>query len=95
MKGVDIDFEKALVSKDSLDYKVRTDYRKGGDFRHKKYGVGTIVNTSSGVTGQPNQQGKLDWVDVDFHKSYIDGGKVQRIRRMPNVYATAYWLSKK
>jgi len=94
MKGKEVGLSQAEVSKEDLKYDVRTDYRKGGAFKHKEYGTGTIVTTSSGVQGQPNPQGKLDWVDVDFKKPYIKGGQVLTIRRIPNVYATAYWLRK-
>ena len=95
MDGKKIELKDASKQEEDLPYKVRTDYRQGANFTHDEYGTGKIVNTSSGIKGQPNQQGKLDWVDVDFGKPFYKGGKMQRVRRISNVYAKAYWLDKK
>jgi len=95
MEGKKIELKDAGVQEKELPYRVRTDYRQGANLVHDEYGTGKIVNTSSGVKGQPNQQGKLDWVDVDFGKPFLKGGKMQTVRRVSNVYAKAYWLDKK
>jgi hypothetical protein len=95
MNGKSLELKDAEKQEEDLPYKIRTDYRQGANFTHDDYGTGKIVNTSSGVKGQPNQQGKLDWVDVDFGKPFLKGGKMQTVRRIPTVYAKAYWLDKK
>jgi hypothetical protein len=79
------------VSKEDLPYKVRTDYRVGANFDHKTYGVGKIVGTSSGVKGIGDSRGKLDWVDVDFGKMYVKGGKPTTVRRIDKVYTTVHF----
>lgn len=94
MKGKEVALSQAEVSKEDLKYKVRTDYRKNADFHHDVYGPGKIVTTSTGAQGQPDPRGRLDWVDVEFKKPYIKDGKVLFVRRIPNVYANAYWLRK-
>lgn len=94
MDGKNIELKDAKVKKEDLPYKIRTDYRQGAKLVHDEYGTGTIQNTSAGIKGQPNQQGKLDWVDVDFGP-YVKSGKEYKYRRIPNVYANAYWLDKK
>lgn len=95
MEGKEVELKAADVEEKDLPYKVRTDYRQGANFTHKDFGTGIIVTTSSGVKGQPNQQGKLNWVDVDFGKPFLKGGKLEKYRRFPNIYAKAYWLDKK
>lgn len=79
-----------VLEKD-LPYVVRTDYRIGANFEHNGYGTGKITATSSGNAGKADSRGMLAWVDVDFNKPYFSGGKVQRIRRITNVYAKPYF----
>lgn len=79
------------VTKESLPYKIRTDYRVGANFNHKEYGDGKIVATSSGVKGIGDARGKLDWVDVDFGKMYVKGGKATTVRRISPVYTTVHF----
>jgi len=93
-KGREVGLSQAEVTKEELPYRVRTDYRKGADFKHDTLGTGTIVSTSNGQSGQPNANGILQWVDVDFKKPILKGGKLISIIRVPNIYATAYWLGK-
>ena len=95
MEGKEVELQDAEIKKEDLPYKVRTDYRQGANFTHDDYGTGIIVTTSSGVKGQPNQQGKLSWVDVDFGKPFLKGGKLEKYRRFTNILANAYWLDKK
>ena len=83
--------KKEKPSEETLDYTVRTDYRKGADFEHKKYGKGKIINTSTGVGGKGDANGKLDWIDVDFGKPFVSGGKLQTVRRIPNIYTKVYF----
>lgn len=83
--------EKEKTSQEVIPYKIRTDYRVGASFEHDKYGTGTIVSTSSGNRGIADQRGMLDWVDVDFKKPYLSGGKLQTIRRIPSVYTKIYF----
>lgn len=71
-----------------LPYKIRTDYRKGADFIHDVYGKGTIVDTSTGAAGKGDNRGKLDWVEVDFKKPYLSGGKLKTTRIVNNIYTT-------
>lgn len=95
MEGKKIELQDADVEKSDLPYKIRTDYRQGASFSHDTYGTGVIHTTSAGVKGQPNQQGKLDWIDVDFGKPFLKSGEMMKYRRIPNIYANAYWLNKK
>jgi hypothetical protein len=78
-------------SPENEPYTVRTDYRKGADFEHEKYGKGKIVNTSNGAAGKGDANGKLDWVEVDFGKEFLSGGKLQTVRRIPNIYTRIYF----
>lgn len=75
-----------LIDANSLDYKLRTDYRKGANFNHKEYGKGTIVSTSSGIKGVGDSRGKLDWVEVDFGKPYVFKKEIFKTRKIPNIY---------
>jgi len=83
------------ITKDELPYKVRTDYRVGANFEHEKYGIGKIVATSSGSGGKGDSRGYIDWVDVDFGKTYVSGGVAKTIRRIPNIYTLISTLIQK
>lgn len=83
--------KKERISQEYLPYVIRTDYRKGAEFEHEKYGKGKIVNTSTGVGGKGDANGKLDWVEVDFGKPFVSGGKLQTVRRIPNIYTKVYF----
>lgn len=87
--------EKEIPTEDSVDYTVRTDYRKGAEFNHKTYGKGTIVTTSTGVGGKGDTNGRLDWVDVDFGKPYVKGGQLQTVRRINPVFTKVYFDTQK
>lgn len=91
---VQVGLQKAEVSQEDLTYKVRTDYRKDATFNHTTYGTGKIVNTSSGVKGDPGISGKLDWVDVDFGKPFVKAGKLTTVRRIAPVYTTRHFSNK-
>ena len=82
---------KEIPTEDSVDYTVRTDYRKGASFIHKQYGEGTIATTSAGSGGKGDTNGKLDWVDVDFKKPFVKGGVLTTIRRIAPVYTKVYF----
>jgi hypothetical protein len=79
------------IKEEDLPYKVRTDYRIGANFEHKTYGTGKIVATSSGNRGTADSRGMLDWVEVDFGKPYVSGGKVLKTRKIPNIYSSIYF----
>ena len=83
--------EKEIPTENTVDYVVRTDYRKGADFVHKIYGKGTIVTTSTGAGGKGDTNGKLDWVDIDFGKPYVSKGQLQTIRRVSPVFTKVYF----
>tara|TARA_B110000503_G_C7131333_1_gene406933 strand:- start:345 stop:1106 length:762 start_codon:yes stop_codon:yes gene_type:complete len=83
--------KKEKLSQEQLPYTIRTDYRKGADFEHEKYGKGKIVNTSAGAAGKGDANGKLDWVETDFGKEFVSNGKVQTVRRIPNIYTRIYF----
>jgi hypothetical protein len=87
--------EKEIPTEDSVEYTVRTDYRKGAPFTHKKHGDGTIVNTSTGTSGKGDMGGRLDWVDVDFKKMYVSKGVPTTIRRISPVYTKVYFDTQK
>lgn len=93
MEGKEVKLSKAEVEEQDLPYKVRTDYRKGAVLDHEKYGKQKIVNTSNGVRGQPNQSGKLDWVEIES-PPYVKSGKLMKTRKIPNIYAKTYWIDK-
>jgi hypothetical protein len=75
-----------LINPNDLPYKLRTDYRKGGEFEHSQYGKGKIINTSTGSGGKGDSKGYLDWVEVDFNKPYVKNGKLFTTRVIPNIY---------
>jgi hypothetical protein len=85
------DPRREKLSIENEPYTIRTDYRKGADFEHEKYGKGKIVNTSNGTSGKGDANGKLDWVEVDFGKPFLSGGKLQTVRRIPNIYTKTYF----
>jgi hypothetical protein len=80
------DIKIKLINPNDLLYKLKTDYRKGGDFEHSQYGKGVIINTSAGSGGKGDSKGYLDWVDVDFKKPYVKNGKFFTTRRISNIY---------
>jgi hypothetical protein len=77
-----------LIDPSILPYKLRTDYRKGAEFEHDVYGKGKIITTSNGTTGIGDNTGKLDWVEVDFDKPYVSGGKFMTTRKIKNIYTS-------
>jgi len=85
------DPKKEKPSTENISYTIRTDYRKGAEFEHEKFGKGKIINTSTGVGGKGDANGKLDWIDVDFGKPFVSGGKLQTVRRIPNIYTKTYF----
>jgi hypothetical protein len=87
--------EKEIPTENTVDYVVRTDYRKGADFVHETYGKGTIVTTSTGAGGKGDTNGKLDWVDVDFGKPYVSKGQLQTVRRIGPVFTKVYFDTQK
>jgi hypothetical protein len=95
IKGKELTLQSSEINQQDLPYKIRTDYRKDAKFTHNQYGTGTIVNTSVGVKGDPGGRGKLDWVDVDFGKPFLKGGKFTSIRRIEPVYAVTYFKNRK
>jgi len=90
LMGIEIAKPEKIKEKD-LPYKIRTDYRIGADFKHDTYGTGKIITTSSGNRGLADSRGMLNWVEVDFGKPYISGGKMLKTRKIPNVYSTIYF----
>jgi hypothetical protein len=78
--------DKHILSPEELPYTLRTDYRVGANLKHDQYGTGKIVGTSAGSGGKGDSRGSLDWVDVDFGKTYVSGGIAKTVRRIPNVY---------
>jgi hypothetical protein len=83
--------EEKEIRKEDLPYKVRTDYRIGANLEHETYGTGKIVATSSGNRGTADSRGMLDWVEVDFGKPYLSGGKFLKSRKIPNIYSNIYF----
>jgi hypothetical protein len=90
-KLMGIESKEEKISEKDIPYKVRTDYRINTPFEHDAYGKGTIVATSSGNTGKSDQRGMLDWIEVDFGKPFLSGGKLQKTRKIPNIYAKTYF----
>ena len=81
--------ETQKASEESLNYKLRTDYRVGAAFEHDQYGIGKVVAASSG--GKAGTNGIVDWIEVDFGKPYLKGGKLQTTRRFENILTSAYF----
>lgn len=83
--------EKIDIS--TLPYTVKTSYRPGSSFEHKNYGSGKIVSAASSGTrsGDPDARGMIDWIEVDFGKPYLSGGKFYKTRKLNNIYSTLYF----
>lgn len=79
------------VNKEDLDYKIRTDYRVGATFSHKKYGDGVITATSAGSKGTGDARGVVDWIKVKYDKPFLKGGKLENEREFKPVYTTIYF----
>ena len=94
LQGKEVQLTSAEITQEELPYKVRTDYRKGASFTHDTYGIGKVESTSAGTGGDPGISGKLDWIDVDFGKPFLKGGKLTTIRRIGPVYATRHFTNK-
>jgi hypothetical protein len=78
------------ISEDTLDYKVRTDYRVGANFEHKQYGVGRIISADKG--GKAGSNGKIDWIEVKYPKPFaVKSGKPVDTRRFVNILTAAYF----
>ena len=86
--------ELTLIDPVTLPYELRTDYRTKEKFEHKKFGTGTIVNTSSGTGGKGDSRGIVSWVDVQY-KPYASGGVLKNIRRFENIYTKVSPLLKR
>jgi hypothetical protein len=84
-----------LIDPTTLPYKLRTDYRKGASFTHNAYGTGKIINTSAGSGGEGDSNGRLEWVEVDFGKPVLKGGKLIPYRRIENILTLVSPLLKK
>ena len=88
---------KEPPKEDTVPYIPRTDYRVGAKFIHKVYGEGIITETSSGVKGQGDANGRVDWIKVDFGgKGYLikdKNGKLQHttIREIKPVFTKVFF----
>lgn len=81
--------EVATIDPDTLPYKIKTDYRKDAKFEHEKYGEGVIVATSAGSRGTGDSRGIVDWIDVQYPKPFLKGGKLEDVRRFEKIYTLA------
>lgn len=83
--------EKIDIS--TLPYTVKASYRPGTSFEHKTFGSGKITAASSQGTrsGDPDTRGMVEWIEVDFGKPYLSGGKLQKTRKFNNIYASSYF----
>jgi hypothetical protein len=85
--------EKPLIpDESSVDYEVRTDYRKGSNFVHNIHGKGKVMDASNGGFGDP--RGKVDWLEVKFDKDVkpiLRSGKLSSTRRISPVYTKIYF----
>lgn len=88
-KEKEIELSKPTTSEEALDYTVRTDYRVGATFDHKKFGPGKIVSAAGG--GKAGTNGILDWIEVKYDKPFVKGGKLQDTRRFENILTKAYF----
>ena len=77
------------TSEETLDYKVRTDYRVGATFDHKQFGPGKVVAAAG--SGKAGVNGMVDWIDVKYAKPFMKGGKLQDTRRFTNILTAAYF----
>jgi hypothetical protein len=89
VKDVEKKPEVKKASEDSLEYKVRTDYRVGATFDHKQFGPGKVVAAASG--GKAGTNGVVDWIEVKYQQPFLKGGKLQDTRRFDNVLTAAYF----
>jgi hypothetical protein len=87
--------EDIMVDPNTLDYKIKADYRIGQPFEHKKFGKGIVIKTSEGAAGRGNSKGQLDWIEVQYDKPFLKGGKLTNIRKFERIYTTYSPLIKK
>lgn len=73
---------------EALQYIPKTDYRVNQPFKHKKYGEGTIINTSAGNRANPDSRGLIDWIEVRYKKP--DGTGTMAVRHK-DVYSSIYF----
>jgi len=88
-KEKELQVSEPEASEEDLDYTVRTDYRVGATFDHKKFGPGKIVSAAGG--GKAGVNGVVDWVEVKYDKPFVKGGKLQDTRRFENILTKAYF----
>ena len=80
---------KTEKTEEDFDYEIRTDYRIGSTFKHKKYGSGKVVAVAGGGKGGAN--GIVDWVEVQYDKPYVKGGKILKTREFKNIVTKAFF----
>ena len=85
--------EESKIDPLTLPYKLKTTYRPGSSFTHEKFGTGKITAASSGGSrsGDPDSRGIVDWVEVDFDKPYVSGGKLLKTRKLERIYSTLHF----
>ncbi len=77
------------INPSTLPYTLKTSYGKNTGFEHDIYGTGKIKALAGGQGmggASGGAMGKLEWIDVDFGKPYLKGGKFMTTRRIENVY---------
>jgi hypothetical protein len=82
-----------LIDPTTLPYKIRASYRPGSEFIHNDYGTGKVVaaSVSGKRAGEPDYNGVVEWVEVDFNKPYLSGGVFKKTRVINRVLTTSHF----
>lgn len=92
--GEEIPKEKeSKININSLPYIPKLTYRPGSTFNHKKFGTGKITTATSGGSrsGDPDNRGIVDQIEVDFGNPYVSGGKLHKTRKLEKIYTSQYF----
>jgi hypothetical protein len=82
-----------LINPATLPYRVRASYKPGSEFIHDDYGTGKVVaaSVSGKRAGEPDYNGVVEWVEVDFNRPYLSGGVFKRTRVINRVLTTSHF----
>jgi hypothetical protein len=80
-----------LIDPATLPYRVRASYKPGSEFIHDDYGTGKVVaaSVSGKRAGEPDYNGVVEWVEVDFGRPYVSNKVLKKTRTINRVFTTS------